>query len=207
MAFRPLCREDLEAMGIPQAYWSCRADQMQPGPDTRAFWAYLRGFPAALRIPAGAYIHGDAGRGKTGAAVVALKVARSHGLQGLFVNVPSHIERLRAKEAIPQYDLETSFAKALRTFPLVVLDDLRTQDLREGWFGVEALSKLLRQRRDRRAATIITSRVSFVDLSRAQPELADEMGELRPIHLAGSDLRVRQSNLVAQAFGDDTSDQ
>lgn len=207
MTFRPLSREDLEAMGVPGLYWSCRADQIPPGPDTRAFWAYLRGFPKVLRVPAGAYIHGEPGRGKTGAAVVALKVARSHGCQGLFVNIPQHIEKLRARETIPQYDLETSFSKALRTFPLVVLDDLRSADLRENWFGVEALVKLLRQRRDRKCATILTSRVGFVDLSRAHPELADEMGDLRPIRLAGDDLRTRQSNLVAKAFGDDTSDE
>lgn len=199
---RALTREDLDASQIPQLYWEARADKIPEGPDRVAILAYLRSIPGALHIPAGAYIYGQVGRGKTCAAVVALKVARANGCPGLFVNLPAHIDRIKAREDIPRYDLETSFAAALTKLDLVVLDDVRASDLREKWFGADELAKFLRRRSDARRATILTSRMSFTELARLFPEVAEAAtGVLRPVVLTGPDQREDRVQAVNKVFG------
>ncbi len=98
---------------------------------------------------------GDPGAGKTHLAAAIANFASSHGKQPLFVFVPDLLDHLRATFSPASESRYDTLFETIRTVPLLVLDDLGTQNMTP-WVR-EKLYQLFNYRYDAKLPTIITT--------------------------------------------------
>jgi len=134
--------------GVPRAYWRLHLGT-HPVP---AVAMAAREWLTVEQGPAGLLLHGPAGCGKTGLAVSILWAAWEQGVGGRFVLAPALLEACRAYAAEPH---GPDPLDALRTTPLLVLDDVGAQRLTE--FAEERLYVLVHARHANRRRTVVTT--------------------------------------------------
>jgi DNA replication protein DnaC len=187
---RPLVKADLTRMNLSEEHWFARFDQV-PESVRPVMERYLRNLNERLARADGLYLYGAPGVGKTTVAAVVAKEARAHGFTVYFTRVWELREMIRSRI---DFDDETTILGRAREVNLLVLDDLRDEDAREKFFPLSEITALLRDRRERRRVTVITSSVT--------PEVLDSAvwaafsnaldGSLVRVEVEGPDLRDLQ---------------
>ena len=196
---RKLDREDFERMNLPSAYWKVKvhgAPQSVREPILR----YLKGIDRFLADGVGLLVVGNPGVGKTALAALCAKEARSRGYTVLFTTVWEMREAIRAR--VPFETDETLLQRAQKV-DLLILDDLRVDDVKQGWFGRSEIEAIVAARAAGQKATIITSQMGYVDLRRDLPALMDSaQGCMVTMAVSGPNLREsRREELKKAIFG------
>ena len=133
---------------------------------------YIEHYDEAAREGIGWLLVGDAGVGKTAAATILLRNARSLGYTAYFTTVWSLCDEMRKKG---MFDLDTSVLERCVEVDCLVLDDLRAEDLSNFTLGKRGLEGLIVERRDRGRVTIVTSRIDPETLKQLAPDLVATM--------------------------------
>jgi DNA replication protein DnaC len=107
----------------------------------------------------GLYLGGAVGRGKTGIAISALKMAMEQGNVGLFVMTTELFKRIRSSFNDKSSD---DLLSVITEVPWLVLDDLAVE--RPTDFVLEELYYIIQKRRQQGLYTIFTSNLSTKDL-------------------------------------------
>lgn len=109
----------------------------------------------------GLYLMGPVGVGKSHLASAVVHQVRPSAA-AVYVKVPAMVERMRASLDAPEKGRIEAIQTALRTVPLLVLDDLGTERPTE--FGVEQLFLLLDARYELCRPVIVTTNWTLADL-------------------------------------------
>lgn len=189
----------LEARRIPQRYYGVTRAGLSPSGQDRVLALLERTAGPRGYVAAGALVllTGGEGSGKTSAGVVLLKGAALWGISGLFVSVSDLREGLR-RDA--DFSSDQSIAHRVRSVRLLLLDDLRAEDLAEKeWnFGRRQLEDLLRSRVQACLPTILTTRLAREPLAFL---VSAVRGEVLPIPLSEGDRRQKRQEDRLRSFG------
>jgi DNA replication protein DnaC len=150
---RKLVKADLERMNLPQEHWFARFDQIAE-PMQPVVERYIRNIHTRVSNSDGLYIYGPSGVGKTTLAAVIAKEARAHGFTVYFARVWELREMIRARI---DFDEETTMVGRARGVDVLVLDDLRVEDATEKFFSVADIAALVKDRREHKHVTLVTS--------------------------------------------------
>jgi len=203
---RALTSTDMHRSLVPQALWPATREQVKFTAGGDLYFRYLDRIESMFdrrskTFGLGLWVWGDNGRGKTGAAVVALKLALAHGHSALFLPA---VELVRAKLDRRMFDEEEGvllFDRA-KHVKFLVLDDFGKEfHDGKGLFEV-VIEELIRFRVAARLPTWITANVSYSKA--ADPEepmyrrsLLEAVKERTyPVKVDGPDWRV---DLVMEA--------
>jgi len=198
---RKLGKPDLLRMNLPEAYWMARV-QGVPESVRPAVTRYLTKMDEMCERGAGLLLTGPAGVGKTAIAALCCKEARSRGFTVYFSTVWELREGIRTHV---QFDGEQTLMDRARAVDLLVLDDVRPDDLDKGWFGRSEIEALAAWRASRRKVTIITSQVAtHQEFATKLPSLVRATEEtVVPLPVSGPNLRDAQKRDIKRAvFGD-----
>jgi len=175
---RQLTKFDLKRMNIPEAYWTVTVEGVQESvraPVLNYFrkihevmgdgvGLLITGYPStdtssenSTKTTIKKLQLGQKGVGKTSVAVLALKVARSYGYTGFFCSVWELREFIRNRAI---FDEESSVFDRCRQVDLLVLDNLKFEDLNVPYFGSKELEELVRYRASRCCSTILTTSIA-----------------------------------------------
>jgi len=167
-------------MNIPPHMWGYRLSKVTESirPVVSDYCDHLKKY---WRDGEGFYISGLAGAGKTGAAVVILRCARTHNLSCTFITMTDLRECVRGKVA---HNGELSVLDRCKTVDFFVLDSLCVEDAKDLVFGAHALRGLLESRIQAGRVTLITSSMSREQLV-AFPYLKDWAHKLPMLPVEG----------------------
>ena len=163
MERRELDRDDLERMALPPQLWGVRLDQV-PESVRAVVERYLRRAPKMVAMCAGLLINGPGGVGKSAIAALIAKEVRACRMPVYWVAVSDLREAVRKRL---MFDEELSVMDKARAVPLLVLDDLDGADAGERVLGARDLERLVLLRGGWRRPTIITTRMSLVEVTAA----------------------------------------
>ena len=197
---RKLVRADFERMHLPEEYWRTKVSGVPESVRT-AVVRYLLKIDEMCLEGIGLLLVGASGVGKSGVASLVLKEARAHGHTGWFGSVWELREMIRSR--VPFADDLTMLQRA-RNVDVLVLDDLRPDDVTQGWFGRSEIEALVAARAASRLVTVITSRMKPAVLYRELPSLMDSVqGCMVDMAIVGANLReARQEELRRAVYGD-----
>lgn len=193
---RKLVRSDLERMNLPEEHWHSKvqgvSDESRP-----AVERYLTRIDTMVGTGAGLLIHGPTGSGKTTVAVLIAKEARSWGFMAFFMRVWELREMIRSKV---HFSDDLSMLDRAREVDVLVLDDLREEDVGEKFFGLADIYELVRYRASRRKITVLTTRMTMRMLDSPPMDKFSEV--LLPFPVLGANRhRDRQQALKRVVFG------
>ena len=196
---RKLDKPDFVRMNLPEAFWRVRVQGVSQ--DCQAHVTrYLSKIHDMVSMGAGLILFGEEGRGKTGIAALIAKEARSFGYTAYFTTVWEMREMIRSRI---NYTDEQSVMSRAREVDVLVLDDLRMEDIDQGWFGRSEIEALVSDRVARRRITLITTRMSAAEIQGKLKSLMSVSKDgLVPFPVRGEDKRaVTQRELQAAIFG------
>jgi DNA replication protein DnaC len=130
---------------------------------------------------------GSYGCGKTHLAAAIVNARLSAGESALFVVVPDLLDHLRAAYAPGATEAYDARFEAVRSAPLLVLDDLGTESP-TAWAG-EKLFQILNHRYNARLPTVFTTNHALDDLDERLRSRMGEVGFVRVIEMAALDYR------------------
>lgn len=168
-------------MHIPKMLWGVSSDGITAkvhldGEGAREGKDVIRKFSTRIKEiyerGVGLYLFGSKGCGKTGAAVVALKVARSWGFTAYCISVSQLRDAIRAYTA---FDNESSVMERCRTVDFLLLDDLRLEDADEKLFTISDIRNLIVGRYDNALPTFITSAADPKKWGEKSPQIVDAL--------------------------------
>jgi DNA replication protein DnaC len=162
-------------------------------------------FPAEEEYPAGMFICGPCGTGKTHLAAAILRMTLESGfayperesyrggpvernLSARFQTVPDLLMELRASFGNEGISTEWWIVQEHRRYRMLVLDDLGAERVTD--FSLASLYLILSKRVDEERCTIVTSNLSLKELHAWDPRIASRLASLRTITLAGKDRRL-----------------
>jgi DNA replication protein DnaC len=148
-------------MNLPEEHWYARVDQLSDA-SRPVVERYVLSLDRRLARADGLYVYGPTGVGKTTLVSVLAKEARAHGYTVLFVRVWELRELIRSRV---DFDDETTMVGRARDVDFLVLDDLREDDSREKFFTLSEITALVKDRRERRRVTLVTSSVGPRELA------------------------------------------
>lgn len=197
---RPLGVPDFERMNLPQAYWRAKVQHVAEG--VRPMVAkYLLKMDQMVENGVGMLVLGDPGVGKTGIGALVAKEARSRGYMALFVSVWELREMIRSKL---RFDDEMSMLQRATDVDVLILDDLRQDDVKQSWFGRAEIEAMIAQRAAQRKLSVVTSQMSLRDLKENVPGLMDSAEEcMVRVPVEGPNLReARKAELRQMVLSD-----
>jgi len=148
-------------MGVPPELWAAELARV-PTNVREVVDRYLRNAPKMLKMCAGLLINGPGGVGKSAIAALIAKEVRSLREPVLWLAVTDLREAVRKRL---MYDGEQLVSDRARAVPLLVLDDLDASDAAERVLGARDLERLVLLRGGWNRPTIITTRLSVVDVA------------------------------------------
>lgn len=191
---RALGRVDLERMNLPEDVWFATVQSVSD--KTRGSTEkYLRNIDHAAANGAGLLVHGSKGVGKTAISALVAKEARSRGYTALFVRVWELREMIRSRIA---FDADSSMAERAREVNVLVLDDLRQEDVGEKFFTFSEITQLIRYRASRRRLTIVTTRLAIRALD--SPPMDALLDALLLFPVEGPNLRDERNRELEQSL-------
>lgn len=198
---RKLDAEDLRRMNLPDEFWRTRVDQVSE--KTRpAVARYLLNVDRMSQDGIGLFVTGKRGVGKSAVAALIAKEARARGFTAYFTSLWELREMIRARI---MFDDETTMLRRCQEVDFLVLDGFREEDAQEKWFGLKEVEELIRNRGNKRLVTIITTRLSFVDMKKApfKSLLEASQGHLVQFPVEGPNRHAeRQDDLRRVVFGE-----
>jgi DNA replication protein DnaC len=194
---RTLEAPDLVRMNLPEAYWRANVATV-PESVRPAVTRYLTKMDEMMTRGAGLMVLGAPGVGKTAIAALAAKEARMRGYTVYFTTVWELREGIRS---MMQFDGEMTLMERAQAVDMLVLDDIRPDDLDKGWFGRSEIEALAAYRAARRKVTIITAQAeSFTDFASKVKALVRATEEtVVPLIVVGPNLREAQKADVRRA--------
>lgn len=192
---RPLGIPDFERMNLPQAYW--RAKVQNVAEEVRPLVArYLLKMDQMVENGVGMIVLGEPGVGKTGIAALVAKEARSRGYVVMFTSVWELRELIRAKV---RFDDELSMMQRAADVPVLILDDLRPDDVSQSWFGRAEVEALVAQRAAQRKLTVVTTQMTPRELRDHVPGLMASAEEcMLRVAVKGPNLRKARKEELRQ---------
>lgn len=166
---RPLNREDLERMNIPDELWRVSAKEVAPAVRT-TIDRYLEQIRLMVQRGAGLILGGGPGVGKSAIGALVAKQARSVGFTVYFGTVWELRECHRARI---MFDDALTVLDRAREVDVLVLDGLKQEDKDERFFGLVQIEELLSTRAAKRKVSIITTRMTNQDLESKMAALAE----------------------------------
>lgn len=177
----PLDQEDFTRMHLPKLLWGASlegitakvhldGDGVREGKD--AIQKFSSRIKEVYEKGVGLYLFGSKGCGKTGAAAVALKAARSWGFTAYCISVSQLRDAIRA---YAPFDNESSIVDRCRTADFLLLDDLRVEDVDEKLFTISDVRNMIVGRYDNAFPTFITSAVNPKTWGEKSPQIRDAL--------------------------------
>lgn len=188
----------MEWMRIPPEYWRAViaeiAESVRP-----LLMKYAANVVAHIERPVSLLFTGTVGVGKTAAAVVLAKEARSYGKTVLFMPVWELREDVRNKV---NFDDSQSVLDRCRQVDLLVLDGLKPEDATGHYFGAKELEELVSSRSSHKRATFITTRCSIGDLrAKGFGSMLDVLtGSIVSVDIRGPNRRLAQNQELLSLF-------
>lgn len=198
---RKLDTQDLDRMGLPRELW--RTNVQGVSESVRDLVRrYLVNIDAMVTRPAGLYLFGPEGVGKSGIAALVCKEARSALFTAYWVTTWELRELVKAKI---EFEEGTTVLDRCKAVDVLVLDDLSEQDQKSYAFDAHDLASLVAHRTGNQRATILTSRLPPEALAGFFPLLVSKMtGSLFNVSVEGPNLRELASlQFEAQLRGED----
>lgn len=165
----PLDEEDFTRMNLPKSLWDVALEGITE-PAREAIKNFSGKIQKAYENGVGLYISGERGRGKTSAAIVALKEARAWGFPGYCISVSQLRDAIRAHAS---FDAESLVADRCRTVDFLLLDDLRAQDVDEKFFTINDVRNLIVNRYDSGLPTLVTSSVAPTEWGKLSTQIQE----------------------------------
>ena len=179
--------------GVGERFRSRSFATFRETPATKPAVDLCKRFCAAVKrdpkVP-GLLLKGSCGTGKTHLAVSILRETAESGIPGMFVVVPDLLAKLRA--SFGQKDGKaTELVEAAKNAPLLVLDDLGTEDPK-AWV-IELIYVLINHRYEHMLPTVITTnydgtKIGAVFGKRIQSRLAEMTV---PVNIRAEDYRMK----------------
>jgi DNA replication protein DnaC len=177
-------------MHIPEDYWRVKVQEVSESVRS-IVERYLINIASMLEKNAGLVICGGIGVGKTSIAVLLMKEARAIGKTAYFTSVWELRESVRSR--IP-FDDESSVLDRCREVDLLVLDDLREEDLKDKFFGARDLEALIGNRGGNKRVTVITTPIGVRGLELIAPMMMSIlMGYAVVFEVEGPNLREKKN--------------
>ena len=179
-------------MAVPALFWQASFNELPEGSQTPVY-NYLTHLQNNMDHGVGICFHGDPGTGKTSAAVLVGKVARSQGKTVYFGRVwelrTSILSRL-------QFDGEILISERLREVDVLILDDLAPEDLLAKVWAADEIIKLLTYRKDHQRITVLTT-ATMDALQEAAPAFYRKLADLMvDVHLEGANRNAEAVEMV-----------
>jgi DNA replication protein DnaC len=186
-------------MNLPEEFWRAKI-QETPESVREVVHSYLFRIKDLVQKGAGLYLYGPVGVGKTGIASLVAKEARARSFTVFFIGVWELREAVKVKM---QFDESSSVLDRCRSVDVLILDNLREEDEKEYMVNGRMLEELISYRKLKKRVTVITSRMTPMDLRGKMPGLYDAtVGSLVPISVVGDNRRVRaHQDLVQEVLG------
>jgi DNA replication protein DnaC len=160
--------------------------------------------------PAGIFICGPCGTGKTHLAAAILRFALESGLayreksdlrdgsiraelSARFKTVPDLLMDLRGTFGENGYGTESWIVREHRGFRVLIMDDLGAEKITD--FSLSSLYLILANRLDNESCTVVTSNLGLKDLHAWDPRIASRLGGLPVLELVGRDRRLIRNQL------------
>jgi DNA replication protein DnaC len=190
---------DFERMNLPEEFWRAKI-QETPESVRDVVHSYLFRIKDLVQKGAGLYLYGPVGVGKTGIASLVAKEARARSFTVFFIGVWELREAVKVKM---QFDESASVLDRCRSVDVLILDNLREEDEKEYMVNGRMLEELISYRKLKKRVTVITSKMTPMDLRGKMPGLYDAtVGSLVPISVVGDNRRVRaHQDLVQEVLG------
>lgn len=183
---RPLETADYDLLRIPAALRGLRLAEVTPSaqPIVRGF---IDRVDDAFARRVNLYLFGAPGRGKTGAAAVLLAGCRARFKTGLFVSYPDILlaARYRKEEA----EVTATLRRAAEV-ELLVLDNLRSEELADRFFPPAALDALVRAREGAGRLTVVTTPLPPAKMRADHAPLGELLAAYVPVEVTGPDRRL-----------------
>jgi DNA replication protein DnaC len=193
---RPLVPADFERMNLSREFWTLKV-QGVPESVREVVTRYLVHTDQMIERGAGMLLSGPAGVGKSGAAALVCKEARSRGYTTFFIGIWELRESMRAKI---MFDGDVSMLDRCREVDVLVLDGLRPEDSGERFFGARDIEELVVTRGVRKKVTVVTTRLNAPDIGRHFPGFLEAaQGCLVYVPMSGLDLRQSRSEELRRA--------
>lgn len=194
---RKLGPPDFLRMNLPETYWRVKiqgvAEEVRL-PVTR----YLLKLDEMVSRGAGLFLCGPSGVGKTAITALVAKEARARGFTVYFSTVWELRESIRTNI---QFDGEVSLMERAQIVDVLILDDIRADDLDKGWFGRSEIEALAAYRTARRKVTIFTTQLPTKDLPAKLPALmAAVEASVVTLPVVGPNLREAQKTDLRRAI-------
>lgn len=187
---------------MPREFWRVKIKNVQDPRAQRAIVRYLKKLDDMHRRGVGMFFYGSPGVGKTSAAILVCKEARSYGYTVFFTSVWEMRESIKSKM---NFDDDNTFMDKARDCDLVVLDDVKAEERKDPYLTIGTLSDLVTYRCSQSRPTLLTTRGSGRTIANELASLRDAgMGKIVPIPIEGKDLRqLAGASLKDELLGDD----
>lgn len=184
---RSLTETDLERANIPPAYWRMKLDGVLPR-YRKNVYHYLRTIEDRIRFGDGILIYGNPGVGKTAISTLIVKEAIARGYKAYFTSIWDMRDHLKERT---YFSDDLSVMARARSVDVLVLDDLRSSDIGNRWFGREDITSLLLYRSSGNLPTIVTTSETPVSIKENYPELVTRLSDrLATLVVRGEDRRL-----------------
>lgn len=184
---RNLTEADLRYLNLPEEYWRVKISGVQAS-IRPTIEKYLTRLPEMVTRPAGIMLGGLPGVGKTSIAAVVLKEARAQEFTGFFLTTWDLREFVRSKV---DFDESSSILDRCRDVDVLVLDNLRAEDAKDGFVNERFIEELIAARSAKKRVTIVTTSMTFKDLEATMPKLMSRIKDtVVYLNVGGEDLRA-----------------
>lgn len=188
-----ITKNHLEHMLVPELHWKCTLEEIpNECPQKEHLIKYIENFKYNLGCGLGMIFWGDYSNGKSGAAVILLKIAAINGKTGLFIKASKIPGMIIEKH---KFDETTSMYERIQEVDLLVIDEiiLRGDDRYTDTIAEE----IIRDRVSNQKSTIITTNYSPAKINDKYPALAAVMKEaMVPVKFRGKDFREEQKEKI-----------
>lgn len=192
--YRKLVPEDFLRMNLPEKFWYARLNQIHASV-LEEVTRYVEQVDRMIVRGIGLLICGNVGVGKTGAAAVVAKAARSRGHPTYFTRILDLRDSMRARET---FDDNPIFERC-REVDFLVLDHLELEDATAPYIDNRVLTELISQRGERHRSTVLTTRAKVPQMKNTFKGMLETTGPyLVPISMIGEDRRVQQAEDAKQ---------
>lgn len=199
---RKLTTQDLQAMRLPQRFWTASYEQIvgdtsKADSPKRIITGYLSQIARMRELGAGLVMWGPNGTGKTSMGAIILKEARRQGFSAMFLESAA-IKTLVVDKTM--YDSEsgvTVWARA-HTVDFLLLDDLGKGAQDSTGFGERLLDELIRARYADKKPTIMTTNVNKSRLEEViKPSTLHTLkGSCAQVLVDGHDYRTQEGDEI-----------
>jgi len=198
---RTLTRSDLERMNLPRECWEAKVQFVSESVND-VVRRYLINIDEMIQRGAGLFITGDSGVGKSSVASLVCKEARARGYTAYFTPVWELRECVKARV---MFEETTSVLDRCKQVHVLVLDGLAIDDAKDYNLGARRIEELLSFRGAQRLVSIVTTRVSQIELRETYGSLISSVqGCMVFLPIVGADRREEQNEELSRAvFGSD----